>query len=126
MYKFYLKICKLNEKVHTIFISSVTLMSYCDVTLNKHNAGQGSEFCVWFWSCKDSMSLAVSIQFLRLNVIYLLQSYVQRFVDVNVGGKNHDFNFPLILHKHNICAVMQKLKLINASIYFCYQCRVST
>ena len=47
------------------------------------------------------------------------------FIDVNVGVKNHNFKFPLILDKYNIMIVMQKKK-INAGIYFCYQCRVST
>ena len=46
------------------------------------------------------------------------------FIDVNVGVKNHNFKFPLILDKYNIMIVMQKK--INAGIYFCYQCRVST
>ena len=36
------------------------------------------------------------------------------FVDVNVGAKNHDFNFPLILNKYNILKVMQKLKFMQA------------
>ena len=36
------------------------------------------------------------------------------FVDVNVGAKNHDFNFPLILDKYNIIIVMQKLKFMQA------------
>ena len=30
------------------------------------------------------------------------------FVDVNVGAKNHNFKFPLILDKFNIMIVMQK------------------
>ena len=47
------------------------------------------------------------------------------FIDVNVGVKNHNVKFPLILDKYNIMIVMQKNK-INAGIYFCYQCRVST
>ena len=32
------------------------------------------------------------------------------FVDVNVGVKNHNFKFPLILDKYNIMIVQQKLK----------------
>ena len=39
----------MNQKVNTIFISPVTLMSYFNVALNKHNAGQGSVFCVWLF-----------------------------------------------------------------------------
>ena len=31
-------------------------------------------------------------------------------VDVNVGVKNHNFKFPLILDNYNIMIVMQKLK----------------
>ena len=46
------------------------------------------------------------------------------FVDVNVGVKNHNFKFPLILDKYNIMIVIEKT--IYAGIYFCYQCRVST
>ena len=70
MYQFYLKIGKINETVNTIFIFPVSLTSYFDVTLNKRNAGQRSVFCVWLLSCKDSMSLAVRKQFLRVNAIY--------------------------------------------------------
>ena len=33
------------------------------------------------------------------------------FVDVNVGAKNHDFNFPLNLDKFNIIIVMQNENL---------------
>ena len=36
------------------------------------------------------------------------------FVDVNVGAKNHDFNFLLILDKYNIIILMQKLKFMQA------------
>ena len=46
------------------------------------------------------------------------------FVDVNVGVKNQNFKFLIILGKYNIMIVMQKIKI--AGIYFCYQCRVST
>ena len=42
------------------------LTSYFDVALNKRNAGQGSVFCVWLFSCKDSMCLTVRKRFLRL------------------------------------------------------------
>ena len=34
------------------------------------------------------------------------------FSDVNVGGKNHNFNIPLILDKYSSMIVMQKLKLM--------------
>ena len=78
MYQFYLKISKINEKVNTIFISPETLTSYFDVALNGRNAGQGSVFYVWSFSCNDSISLAVRKRFLRLNVIYRLTSNVQR------------------------------------------------
>ena len=70
MYQFYLRIGKINEKGNTIFISPVTLTSYFDVTLNKRNAGQGSVFCVWLLSCKDSMSLVVRKRFLLKDVLY--------------------------------------------------------
>ena len=59
MNQFYFKISKINEKVNTIFISLETLTSYFDVALNKRNAGQGSLFYVWSFSCNDSISLAV-------------------------------------------------------------------
>ena len=36
------------------------------------------------------------------------------FVGVNVGAKNHDFMFPLILDSYNIIIVMQKLKFMQA------------
>ena len=36
------------------------------------------------------------------------------FVGVNVGAKNHDFKFPLILDSYNIIIVMQKLKFMQA------------
>ena len=55
MYQFYLKISKMNEKVNRIFILPVTLTSYFDVALNKRYAGQGSVFCVWLFSCSDSV-----------------------------------------------------------------------
>ena len=35
------------------------------------------------------------------------------FVNVNVGVKNHNFKFPLILDKYNIMIVMQKLKFMQ-------------
>ena len=35
------------------------------------------------------------------------------FVDVNVGIKNHNFNFPLILDKYNIMIVMQNENLLK-------------
>ena len=78
MYQFYLKISKINEKLNIIFISPETLISYFDVALNKCNAGQGSVFYVWSFSCNDSMSLAVRKRFMRLSVIYRLKSNVQR------------------------------------------------
>ena len=34
-------------------------------------------------------------------------------VDINVGVKNHNFNIPLILDKHNIVVVMQNLKFMQ-------------
>ena len=70
MFQFDLRISKINAKVDTIFISLVTLTSYFDVALNKHNAGPWSVFCVWLFSCNDSMSLAGRNWFLRLNVTY--------------------------------------------------------
>ena len=78
MYHFYLKISKVNGKFNTIFISFEMLTCYFDVELNKRDAGQGSVVCVWLFSFTDSMSLAVRKRFLRLNVIYRLQSNVKR------------------------------------------------
>ena len=78
MYQVYHKIIKINEKINTIFISPVTLTSKFDIPLNKRNAGQGSVFYVWPFSCNDSISLAVRKRFLKLNVIYRLKSNVQR------------------------------------------------
>ena len=77
MYHVYLKISKINEKVNTFF-SPEMLTSYFDVTLNKRNASQGSVFCIWSFSGNDSMSLAVRKRFLRLNVVYRLQSNIER------------------------------------------------
>ena len=96
---FILKSVKINEKVNTIFISPETSTSYFDVALNKCDADQGSVFCVWSFSCNDSICLTVRKRFLRLNVF-------------NVGIKNHNFNIPLILDKCNIMIVMQKLKFM--------------
>ena len=70
MFQFYRKISKINEKAYTIFISPEMLKPYSDVALNKCNAGQGAVFCVWLFSCNESMSLAVRKPFLRLNVIF--------------------------------------------------------
>ena len=42
------------NKNNIIFISPVTLTSNFDVTLNKHNAGQGCVSCVWLFPCNDS------------------------------------------------------------------------
>ena len=70
MYRFYLKISKVIEKVHTIFISPETLTSYFDVALNKRNAGEGSVFCIWLVSSNGSTPLTVRKRFLKLNVIY--------------------------------------------------------
>ena len=58
MYQFSLNIGKINEKVNTILISLETLTSYFEVALNKRNAGQGSVFYAWSFSCNDSISLA--------------------------------------------------------------------
>ena len=55
MYQFDLKISKINEKVNTILTSHVTLTSYFDVAITKRNAGQRSIFCVWLFSCNDSV-----------------------------------------------------------------------
>ena len=38
------------------------------------------------------------------------------FIDVNVGVKNHNFQFPLILDTYKIMIVMQKLKFIQEFI----------
>ena len=76
MYQFYLKLSKINKKVNTIFISPETSTSYFAVALNKRDAGQGSLFYVWSFSCNDSVCLAVRKRFLRLNVIYRLKSNV--------------------------------------------------
>ena len=35
------------------------------------------------------------------------------FADVNVGGKNHNFNIPLILDRYNFMIVMQNLKFMQ-------------
>ena len=35
------------------------------------------------------------------------------FFDVNVGVKNHNFKFPLILDEYNIMIVMHKLKFMQ-------------
>ena len=35
------------------------------------------------------------------------------FVDVNVGAKNHIFNFPLILEKYNVMILLPKSKFIE-------------
>ena len=59
-------------------LSPMTLTSDFDVALNKRNAGQGSVFCVWLFSCNDSMSLAGRKLLLRLNVIHQIRSYVYR------------------------------------------------
>ena len=32
------------------------------------------------------------------------------FLDVNVGVKNHNFKFPLILDEYNVMIIVQKLK----------------
>ena len=72
------KIGKMNEKVNTIFISPKTSTSYFDVALNKCNAGKGSVFYVWSFSCNDSISLAIRKRSLRLNVIYRQKSNVLR------------------------------------------------
>ena len=36
------------------------------------------------------------------------------FLDVNIGAKNRDFNFPVILDKYCIMIVMQKIKFMQA------------
>ena len=78
MYQFYLKNSKINKKINTIFNSPEVSTSNFDVALNKRNAGQGSLFYVWSFSCNDSISLAVRKRFLRLNVIYRLKSNALR------------------------------------------------
>ena len=76
IYQFYLKFSKINERGNTIFISLETLTSYFDIALNKRNAGQGAVFRVWLFPCNDSMTLAVRKLFLRLNVMFRIQSKV--------------------------------------------------
>ena len=76
MYQFYLEIGKIIDKVNTIFISPETPTSYLDVELNKRDAGQGSVFYVWSFSCNGPICLAVRKRFLGLNVIYRLKSNV--------------------------------------------------
>ena len=76
MYQFHFKVVKINVKVFTNFISPKMSMSYFDVALNKRDAGQGSVFCVWSFSCNDSICLSLRKQFLRLNVIYLQKSNI--------------------------------------------------
>ena len=93
MYPFYLKIGKINAKVNKIFISPETLASYFDVALNKRNAGQGSVFYVWSFSCNDSISLAVRKRFLRLNVIYQLKSNVLRICRRSGRHKESQFQY---------------------------------
>ena len=66
----------MNEKGNTIFISPETLTSYFDVALKKIKAGQGAVLSVWLLPCNDSMSLAVRKWFLRLKVIFPIQSNV--------------------------------------------------
>ena len=117
MYQFYLKIGKINAKVNKIFISPETLTSYFDAALNKRNAGQGSIFYVWSFSCNDSISLAVRKRFLRLNGIYRLKSNVLRICRLNVSTRNHNFNIPLILDRYNIMIVMQKFKFMQEFIF---------
>ena len=90
-----------------------------DVAVNKRNEDQGYVFCVWLFSCNDSMSVAVRKWFPRQNVIYRLEWNVQRIVDVNVRVKNTKFNIPLILDNNKIMIGMQKFK-IYAGIYFSF------
>ena len=59
------------------------------------------------------MSLAVIKWFLRLNVIFRFHRTSNVFADVNVGGKNHNFNILLILDKYNIMIVMHKFKFMQ-------------
>lgn len=69
-----------------------------------------SVFCVWLFLCNDAMSLTVRKSwYLRLNVIYRLQSIVQR---IWRRRQNHNLNRLLILDKYNIMVVMQKLKFM--------------
>ena len=42
------------------------------------------------------------------------------FVDVNVGIKNYNFKFPLILDKYNIMIVMQKIKFMQEFTFAIY------
>ena len=58
------------------------------------------------------MSLAVKKRFLRLNVIFFYYNRTSNvFVDVNIGVKNYNYKFPLILDKYYIMIVRQKLNL---------------
>ena len=64
------------KKGNTIFISPETLTSYFEVALKKRKEGQGAVFSVWLFSCYESMSVAVRKGFLRLKVIFRMQSNV--------------------------------------------------
>ena len=65
------------------------------------------------FSCNDSKSLAIRKWFLRLNVIFRLQSNVERIRRFHVGVKTHNFKFPLILDKNNIMKVMHIFKFMQ-------------
>ena len=59
------------------------------------------------------MSLAVRKWFLRLKLSFEYNRTSNVSVDVNVGVKNHNFKFPLILDDYNIMTVMQKINFLQ-------------
>ena len=55
-------------------------------------------------SCQKRVSATKCFDFNRTSNV---------FIDVNVGVKNHNFNFSIILDTHNIMIVMQKLRFMQ-------------
>ena len=70
------------------------------------------------------MSLAVRKRFLDLSLSFDYNRTSNVFADVNVCGKNHNFNIPLILDQYNYNRNAKSK--IYATNYFCYQCGVLT
>ena len=67
----------MHENATTIFISTVKLTSDSEVALNKRRTGDKSSFfCVWLFSCINSMSPAVRKSFWKLMVMEQLQSNI--------------------------------------------------
>ena len=80
--------------------------------LNKRTADQESLFCLWLFSCIESMSPAAIKSFEGRWLCNDCHRASNVFGDVNVGAQNRNFSFPLNSNTNNNMIVRQKMKFM--------------